>query len=269
MQHFICATCGTQFAPTEAPPAACAVCEDARQYVPRSGQAWTTLDELAAERANEFRQEGELSGFGTAPRFGIGQRPLLVPTPAGTVLWECVTLLDDATAEEIERRGGLAAIALSHPHYYSAMVEWAHRLDCPVLVHADDARWIMRPDPAIELWEGETRELHGLTLIRCGGHFAGGTVLWWPGGGGGAGAMLTGDIVQVLPDPFHVGFMYSYPNFIPLPGATVTAIADTLEPFAYDALYGAFWGTTVPRDGKAIVRRSAERYVRALAGELP
>ena len=25
--------------------------------------------------------------------------------------------------------------------------------------HRDDARWIMRPDPAIELWEGETRGL--------------------------------------------------------------------------------------------------------------
>ena len=60
------------------------------------------------------------------------------------------------------------------------MVEWAHRFDCPVLLHADDREWIMRPDAAIELWEGETRDLgDGLTLIRCGGHFAGGTVLHW------------------------------------------------------------------------------------------
>jgi hypothetical protein len=36
----------------------------------------------------------------------------------------------------------------------------------------------MRPDDAIELWSGEARELcGGLTLLRLGGHFAGGTVL--------------------------------------------------------------------------------------------
>ena len=63
--------------------------------------------------------------------------------------------------------------------------------------------------------------------------------------------------------------MYSYPNLIPLPAAEVERMADALEPFAFETLQGAWWDTTVPRDAKAIVRRSAERYVRALAGELP
>ena len=31
----------------------------------------------------------------------------------------------------------------------------------------------MQPDPVVELWEGERKDLgDGLTLIRCGGHFA-------------------------------------------------------------------------------------------------
>src|ERR671917_335210 len=127
-----------------------------------------------------------------------------------------------------------------------------------------------RPAPAIELWEGETNELgDGLTLVRCGGHFAGGTVLHWAGGEEGRGVLLSGDIVQVIPDRSHVGFMYSYPNLIPLPGESVEAIARALEPYAFETIYGAWWGRIVRGDAKGIVRRSAERYARALAGELP
>jgi glyoxylase-like metal-dependent hydrolase (beta-lactamase superfamily II) len=138
-----------------------------------------------------------------------------------------------------------------------------------VHLHADDAEWIMRSDPAIELWEGETKDLgDGLTLIRCGGHYAGGTVLHWAAGAEGRGALLSGDIVQVVPDVAHVGFMYSYPNLIPLPEAAVARIAQALEPYAFEVIYGAWWGRFVPRDAKAIVSRSAQRYSRALRGEM-
>jgi glyoxylase-like metal-dependent hydrolase (beta-lactamase superfamily II) len=113
------------------------------------------------------------------PWFAIGQRALLVDG----VMWDCVHFLDEPAAAEIERRGGLRGIAISHPHYYTGIVVWAHRFDCPVYIHAADERWIMRPDPAIELWEGDVKELgEGLTLVRCGGHFAGGTVLHWEAG---------------------------------------------------------------------------------------
>jgi glyoxylase-like metal-dependent hydrolase (beta-lactamase superfamily II) len=149
------------------------------------------------------------------------------------------------------------------------MADWAARFECPVLLHADDERWITRPDARIELWEGETRDLgHELTLVRCGGHFAGGTVLHWPDGAGGAGALLSGDIVQVIPDVGHVGFMYSYPNLIPLPERAVARIAAALEPYDFEVIYGAWWGRLVRRDGKDVVRRSAERYARAVRGEL-
>jgi hypothetical protein len=74
--------------------------------------------------------------------------------------------------------------------------------------------------------------------------------------------------VQVIPDPTHVGFMYSYPNIIPLPEKAVQRIAQALEPYDFDAIYGAWWGRLVRRDAKEIVRRSAERYGRALRGEL-
>jgi glyoxylase-like metal-dependent hydrolase (beta-lactamase superfamily II) len=262
MTHFVCVTCGVQFAASDDPPPSCPVCEDERQYVPESGQEWTTLEALREDHANRIDAEGELTGIGTEPRFAIGQRALLVPWGERQLLWDCVTLLDDDTAAEVERRGGLAAIAISHPHYYSAMVEWGRRFGCPVHLHADDAEWIMRPDPFVELWEGERKDLgDGLTLIRCGGHFAGGTVLHRADG---RGALLSGDIVQVIPDRRHVGFMYSYPNLIPLPAAAVEGIRAALAPFAFETIYGAWWGTVIP-DGKAAVERSAARYVRAVS----
>ena len=62
--------------------------------------------------------------------------------------------------------------------------------------------------------------------------------------------------------------MWSYPNLVPLPDAEVQRIAAAVEPFAYDAIYGAWWDAIIPADGPEIVRRSAERYSRALRGEL-
>jgi hypothetical protein len=266
MERFICVTCGTQFAESDAPPDTCPICTDPRQYVPPQGQQWTTLAEVAETHENAVRDQGGLVGVGTEPKFAIGQRALLVPYRGAKLLWDCVTLLDDATAAEVERCGGLTAIAISHPHYYSCMVEWAHRFDCPIHLHAADAEWVMRPDPAIEHWDGEIRDLgEGLTLIRGGGHFPGGAILHRAAG---AGALLVGDIIQVIPDRSHVAFMWSYPNLVPLPEAEVTRIAEAVEPFRYEAIYGAWWDAIIPAGGPEIVRRSAERYGQALRGEL-
>jgi glyoxylase-like metal-dependent hydrolase (beta-lactamase superfamily II) len=269
MSRFVCATCAAQFPDSDHPPEHCPICTDERQYLPEDGQRWTTLDELAQTHRNDLRQDNELTGVGTEPWLAIGQRALLVPCDGGLVMWDCTTYFDDDAADEIERRGGLKAIALSHPHYYSGMADWAARFDCPVLLHAPDERWVTRPDDRIEPWEGDTKDLgDGVTLVHCGGHFAGGTVLHWRDGAGGNGVLLSGDIVQVIPDRTHVGFMYSYPNIIPLPDRAVQRIADALEPFDYDVIYGAWWDRLVRADAKAIVRRSAERYSRALRGEL-
>jgi hypothetical protein len=163
------------------------------------------------------------------------------------------------------QHGGISAIAISHPHYYSSMIEWSRAFDCPVLLHAADRQWVMRQDPAIEFWEGETKEIgHGLTLIRCGGHFDGGTVLHWPEGADGKGVVLSGDILQVVQDRRWVSFMYSYPNLIPLPASTVRRIVSAVESYEFDRIYGAWWGRVVFTDAKAAVKRSADRYVRAI-----
>jgi hypothetical protein len=76
--------------------------------------------------------------------------------------------------------------------------------------------------------------------------------------------LLTGDIIQVVADRKHVSFMYSYPNYIPLPASAIERIVKAVEPFEYDGVYGAFWDMVIERDGKAAVQRSAERYLRAM-----
>jgi glyoxylase-like metal-dependent hydrolase (beta-lactamase superfamily II) len=182
------------------------------------------------------------------------------------VLWDCISLIDEAAVRVVEALGGIAAIAISHPHYYASMVEWSRALGgAPIYLHADERHWVMRPDPAIVFWEGERLEIgEGLTLLRLGGHFAGAQVLHWAAGAEGRGALLSGDILQVVQDRRFVSFMYSYPNYVPLSAASVRRIVEALEPYPFERVYGAWFGAVVRADAKAAVRRSAERYLEAL-----
>jgi hypothetical protein len=266
MDAFICITCGTQFSPSEKAPGACPICDEERQFVPPTGQAWTTLAKLTQTHMATFRDEAGMLGVSTSPSFGIGQRALLVRSGEGNVLWDCISLINDTIVELINGLGGLTAIAISHPHYYTTMVEWSRAFGgIPVYLNAADQKWIMRPDPCLKLWEGDTNEIApGMTLIRTGGHFDGGTVMHWAQGAGGRGALLSGDLLQVVPDRKHVGFMYSYPNFIPLGAAAVRAIANHVEPWAYDAVYGAFWDRVIPVGGKRAVDVSVTRHLALL-----
>lgn len=269
MEFFICATCGTQYPESVSPPAECAICADERQYIGHGGQRWTTLAELRQGRHNTLREhEPGLTGIGSEPSFAISQRALLVQTPAGNVLWDCITLIDDATVAAVRALGGVSAIAISHPHYYSAMVEWAHAFGAPIYLHAGDREWVMRPDPAVQFWEGERKQLvPGVTLVHCGGHFAGSVALHWAQGAGGRGALLTGDTIYVVQDRRYVSFMRSFPNLIPLAAPAVRQLVAAVEPFAYERLYAAWWEAIVAEDAKAAVRRSAERYLRAIGAE--
>src|SRR6516164_1490774 len=170
MEAFICVTCGTQYSASATPPKACAICDEERQYVLPTGQAWTTLAKLNMTHMATFREEAGVLGIGTSPHFGIGQRALLVKSPDGNVLWDCISLLSPAIVDIIKALGGLAAIAISHPHYYTTMVEWSRAFGgIPVYLNAADRQWVMRTDPCLKLWGGDTLELApGLTLIRTG-----------------------------------------------------------------------------------------------------
>ncbi|HZR00105.1 MAG TPA: MBL fold metallo-hydrolase [Chloroflexota bacterium] len=273
MTAFLCETCGVQHAPRadrpDEPPIACPICLDERQYVGPKGQRWTTIERLRAERTNHLDEpEPNLLAVETRPGFAIGQRALLVQTPAGNLLWDCTPLLDDAVVGAIQARGGVQAIAISHPHFYSAMVEWSRAFGgAPIWLHAADRAHVMRPDPAIRHWDGPTADPlpgSGLTLVNVGGHFDGQTALHWPAGAEGRGVLCSADMPQVVADRRWVTFMYSYPNLIPLPTREVRRIADLLARYPFDRLYGGWTDRVVERDASAAVARSAARYVEHL-----
>ena len=235
------------------------------------GQQWTTLGAIRESYHTVIKPvEPGLTGIGMHPDFAIGQRALLVQTPEGNVLWDCIALIDDPTVAAVRALGGISAIAISHPHYYATMVEWSHEFDAPIYLHAVERPWMMRPDPAVTFWEGETHSLPGgLTLIRCGGHFPGGQVLHWPDSVERRGALLTGDIIMPVSDRRYVSFMYSYPNLIPLSAAAVRRVVAAVEPYAYDRIYGAWWERGVPCDARHAVEASAQRYIAAIEGRHP
>lgn len=269
MPAFICTTCGTQYAPSDKPPSACPICDDERQYVTPAGQSWTTLDTLGKRYMNAIRElEPGLISITTQPAFGINQRAQLLRTPHGNILWDCIALIDRATIEMIKAMGGIKGVAISHPHYYTTMIEWSEALGgVPIHLHQADRKWIMRDGPAIKLWQGETKELlPGLTLICAGGHYPGGTVLHWADGCGGKGALLSGDIVQVVQDG-TASFMWSFPNFIPLSAPRVEGVVKAIKPYKFDRVHGAFTDRSIWSDGKGVVDRSAERYLKIIRGD--
>jgi hypothetical protein len=214
--------------------------------------------------------EAGLTEILTEPKFAIGQRALLVETPAGNVLWDAVSLVDEETVAALEARGGVSALAMSHPHMFGSMVEWSHAFGgAPVYLHESNKPWVMRPDPVVRFWTGDSFGINDHVSLRLtGGHFEGSTVLHWPPGAAGRGVLLTSDSMHVTYDRRFVSFMYSFPNYIPFSAAEVDAIVSSVEDLAFDRIYSHFAGLVIERDAKQIVRRSAERYKRAILGEL-
>src|SRR6266480_149427 len=118
MENLICVQCGTQFDASAEPPPHCTICKDERQFVRYGGQQWTTLERLASDHHNNCEDEAlQLLGISTEPEFAIGQRALLLQSPGGNLLWDCISLLDEKTIAEVNGRGGIRAIAISHPHF--------------------------------------------------------------------------------------------------------------------------------------------------------
>jgi hypothetical protein len=268
MNSFICETCGTQSAPTARAPATCRVCEDDRQYIGWSGQRWTTHEALGATHTLRIGDDAGLPAFAVSPDFAIPQRMLLLTTEAGNILWESLSLVTDAAVQSLRDRGGVDRIVISHPHFYASMVEWSDALGkVPILLHAADHAWIQRPARCIEHWHGDRLSIGGgVTLLRTGGHFPGSTALHWATGPRGRGALFVGDSPQVAANRRSVSFMYSYPNFIPMPPASVRQMRELLTPFDYDDAYGFSWGRNIIGGARAAVNSSFDRYLTAVGG---
>jgi hypothetical protein len=271
MTTFICQTCGVQYAERSSPPAHCAVCDDERQYVGAEGQRWTTLSELRMRHENTIVEvEPDLFRVGSIPEFAIGQHAFLVRTRQGNVLWDCISLIDDATERAIRELGGVAAIAISHPHFYGSCVQWSRSFDdAPVFLPEADRSFVMRPDPAIVYYDRSPHiSIPGIRVTRVGGHFAGSAILHWVGADG-HGVVLSGDSIAVGADRGSVTFMYSYPNGIPLSAQEVRDLTSQATEAPFDRLYAAWPGDVITSGARAAVQRSAERYIGMLEGTWP
>ncbi|MCW4385756.1 MBL fold metallo-hydrolase [Salinibacterium sp. SYSU T00001] len=262
----ICATCAVEHSEqTEV----CAICADERQWVPRDGQEWTTLAELQGKgtEANLTELEPGLFGLSTSPGVGIGQTSKLVRTPEGILLWDPIGYLDDDLVARVRELGEVTAIVASHPHMFGVQVEWSRALGgVPVYVAEADREWVQRSDAAIQLWSGDVEILPGVTLTQPGGHFPGAAVAHWAAGAGSGGVLLAGDTLFPNPDRTSVSFMRSYPNRIPLSAAVVDRIAQHLDRFDYERVYGNFTNV-IASDARAIVRHSADRHMAWVRGD--
>ncbi|KAF3001933.1 hypothetical protein E8E13_006846 [Curvularia kusanoi] len=290
----ICETCGTQFdVPLSSPPKECRICLDPRQYVPAHGQTWTSLNADQKTQKNEFQTDehdsrihyittkpltpselpaGLSDSTTTRKQLGIGERAILLQTPHGNVLWDLIAFLNQETVDFINEKGGLKAIVISHPHFYTTHLEWAAQFKCPVYVAADDAEWLSREDRngVRQPYKGAKEVLPGVTVVQCGGHFDGSSVLHWEK------KLFIADTMMSVPSSFYnagkpnkdplttsFSFMWSYPNMIPLPPAKIHTIWKALKPFDFDTTFGGFPGQNVTRpDLKKQVLESMKVFLR-------
>ncbi|OCT46201.1 hypothetical protein CLCR_01182 [Cladophialophora carrionii] len=257
----VCRTCGAQYdVPERVGKTECRICEDPRQFIPPSGHSFTTLGELITSQKyeNVFEQcewNDTVIEIHTEPKFGIGQGARLIRTPHGNVLWDLVAYLDQGTVDKITELGGLKFIIISHPHFYTTWADWSATFKCPVYMTELDSVWANRTNPPPEgatlklLTEPTAELLPGLTSIICGGHFPGSQCLHSAPPNTPIPTLFVADTIFAVqsgqnPDPgkrsdtISYQFLWSIPNFIPLPPDEVLKIWKALKPFDFKATYG-------------------------------
>lgn len=220
-----------------------------------------SFDELAADHTVSMTEvSAGLYALRVMPAFAIDQRALLLCSPGGNILWDCIPSIDSRTIELIGALGGLTAIAISHPHYYSVMRRWAEAFDCPIYIHELERPWVFNGGGRVEYWAGEERVLwDGIRIVRTGGHFPGSSVLHVPGLSP-RGALLTGDSLYLSRSMRHISMMYSYPNHIPLATRELQAVVRRVLALGFDTLYGAFVWQDLEGRAREVFLDSVKRY---------
>ncbi|RSH77825.1 uncharacterized protein EHS24_002885 [Apiotrichum porosum] len=278
----MCATCATQY---PAPRRNCPVCDDPRQYVPGSGQAWTTLGKLIEEgRKNIVMQDKEderIKLLGTVPSFAISQSPFLIETNGGSYIWDCMGTLTPALVDYLTHlKTPLKAMAISHPHFFSTSLTWSRVLGVSLFINSEDRHWYQRdddlkPTDKVKFWNGKQDIGPGVTLVQCGGHFPGSSVLFWdraaePAGAKSAdgsapaptnGLLLTADTIMVQPTQKGFTFMWSYPNMVPLEPIEMLKVVQSIQHLDYGAVSSAWPDRFVRHDAKKQMLESVAVYL--------
>ena len=224
MEHFVCATCGVQFAASDGA---------ARRVPDLRGRAPVRPARTASggRRSPSSRPTTATSSGPRSELTGVGTDAALRDRPAGAARAQRARATCSGTASRCStrRRRRRSRRAAASPRSRSRTRTTTRRWSSGPT--ASTARCCCTPTtrsgscaPTRRSSCGRARRARSAASSSCA---AAGTSpaapCCWPGGAGGAGALLSGDIVQVIPDRAHVGFMYSYPNLIPLPAAAVAA----------------------------------------------
>ena len=196
MPLWTCEQCGAQFPESAAPPPACPVCEDDRQYVTWTGQTWPSIEQMAKRQNLVWREDFGILGIAPSPirhraagaagargrwRPDVGLHLALVTRPPSASpglagggdrrLASALLQLGGRLERGVRRRAGLPA---------------RRRPAC-----------VTRPD-RLEPWTGDNHRFPGdLLLFRTGGHFAGGTIMHWRRGSGRAGCAVDRRLAMV------------------------------------------------------------------------
>lgn len=271
-------------------------------------QTWTTLKSLHSSKEkyhNIFTTDPETPNIitiRTVPKLGIGQRAFfcLGGAATGNILWDCITYLDEQTIQQVNSLGGISAIVISHPHYFSTSMQWAETFNCDLYISAEDEEWLgNRGDgQKLKLWSGQRLSLSSsdnsdgkgesdIIAIKTGGHFPGSSVLWW----NSAKKLFIADTIYIVPSGLYTvnrppgtssfSFMWSYPNLvscpplqrlefayspclkIPLPPDAIHNIWKAIKDIDFKDAHGAFLGQDTRGNSKERILESAKIVVRA------
>lgn len=212
----ICLACGTQY--DEQNLTSCRICDDPRQYIPPTGQSFTTLSKLRSDPANYHltftpdEQDPSITSIKIdPPGVGIGQRAILISTPHGNILWDLVAYLDEDAVSQINKLGGLSAIVISHPHFYTTWKDWSATFNnVPVYLAEPDKSWLNRSltDANVRfLTERHTPLVPDVTAIICGGHFPGSMCLHTAAGATKVPSLFHADTVSTAQCSFSFPFL--------------------------------------------------------------
>ncbi|KAJ7140248.1 beta-lactamase-like protein [Mycena crocata] len=275
----LCIQCGTQYGVTEG-LTECHICDDPRESVAATGHAFTTLGKAKSSRKykniirQQYKNEPHIYTIQTQSILGIGQRCFLIKTAQGNILWDCIAYIDDATIKEINALGGVDAISISHPHFYTSHLTWSRAFkNAPVFLSAEEGHLISRPDEhgvrrfvtnkKFEILPGS-----GATRIKTGGHFPGSAVLHYKN------SMFVSDSLHVTrsalwdinrkPGTSYYAFLWSHVNTIPLPPGEIAGIISAISPYEFDVAHGMFPDRDLRSDAKQRAIDSARVVINAM-----
>ena len=239
LSPFACSNCGHWQMYFAVPPH-CPICSDVRNDLPEDGWDFRTPQQLAPTLQHHRREV--IPGvweFWTTPRFGLDSHGWLLLEPDGNVAFEAAPFYDADSLDAIERLGGIAVLAASHPHGYGALWQLQQRFSPPLLIQKEDLQWT-KAFRVTHPWDERHEIRPGLVLHHTGGHYEGHAVLH----DARRGAVFVGDALKLDLDPSGRAIALSchkaYHKQIPLSPDEARRYRAVFEPLDFDTVFTPF-----------------------------